>query len=157
MAPILACNDQVIKAMGLVRGVTHAEFIRAQDGRIYYLEMAARVGGASIDVLVDKTTGINLWAEWVKLELAKAQGKSYKPPKRRFDHGAILLCLSKQAQPDLSAYDAPEVAWKLRKHHHAGLVLRCDSSARRDDLVTRYKAQMERDFLAVAPPSDKAV
>ena len=157
MAPILACNDQVIKAMGLVRGVTHAEFIRAQDGRIYYLEMAARVGGASIDVLVDKTTGINLWAEWVKLELAKAQGKGYKPPKRRFDHGAILLCLSKQAQPDLSAYDAPEVAWKLRKHHHAGLVLRCSSSARRDELVARYKAQMERDFLAIAPPSDTAV
>jgi len=49
----------------MVRGVTHAEYIRAHaDGRYYFLEIAARVGGAFIADLVDVSTGINLWREW---------------------------------------------------------------------------------------------
>ena len=48
-----AINREVISAMGMVRGVTHAEFIRgAEDGQYYFLEIAARVGGAGIDQLV---------------------------------------------------------------------------------------------------------
>ena len=154
---LLAVNDQVIRAMGLVRGVTHAEFIRGEDGKLYYLEMAARVGGANIDVLVDKATGVNLWAEWVKLELANYHGNPYKPPKRQFGHAALMLCLSKQAEPDLSHYDDPDVAWKLKKHHHAGIVVVSQTAERRDQLMSRYLEQMGYDFLAVAPPSQTAV
>src|ERR1700728_538241 len=41
-------NRELIAALGLVRGVAHAEFIRAHaDGHFYFLECAARVGGAS--------------------------------------------------------------------------------------------------------------
>lgn len=155
---LLAANEKVIQAMGLVRGVTHAEFIRSsQDGKIYYLEMAARVGGANIDVLVDKATGVNLWAEWVKLELAFYHGTAYKPPKRRFGHAALMLCLSKQAEPDLNYYAAPEVVWKLKKHHHAGIIVNCDTATRRDELVHHYLEKMGQDFLAVQPPSQTAV
>ncbi len=40
-------NRELIEALGLVRGVSHAEFIRARnDGQFYFLECAARVGGA---------------------------------------------------------------------------------------------------------------
>ena len=40
-------NVDLIKALGLVRGVSHAEFIGARsDGQFYFLECAARVGGA---------------------------------------------------------------------------------------------------------------
>lgn len=154
---LLAQNDKVIKAMGLPRGVTHAEFIRGQDGQIYYLEMAARVGGANIDVLVEKATGVNLWAEWVKLELAKFHGHPYKVPKRHFGHAGLMLCLSKQAEPDLSHYQDPEVAWTLKKHHHAGIIVNCKSAGRRDQLVDRYLEQMRHDFLAVQPPAETAV
>lgn len=158
MGEILAMNDKVIRAMGLVRGVTHAEFIRGNnDGKIYYLEMAARVGGANIDVLVQKTTGVDLWAEWVKLELAHFHKQPYAPPKRRHDAGGLLVCLSKQAEPDLSYYAAPEVAWQLRKHHHAGLVVVTPEVSRRDELMHHYKQQMGYDFLAVAPPTETAV
>ena len=41
-------NREVIEKLGLVRGVTHAEFIKGRaDGRFYFLEIAARVGGAN--------------------------------------------------------------------------------------------------------------
>ena len=49
-------NRELIDALGLVRGVSHAEFIRAgSDGHFYFLECAARVGGAYISEMVWKS------------------------------------------------------------------------------------------------------
>jgi biotin carboxylase len=56
----------------MVRGVTHAEYIRAHaDGRYYFLEIAARVGGAFIADLVEVSTGVNLWREWARIEVCE--------------------------------------------------------------------------------------
>ena len=56
-------NRELIEALGLVRGVSHAEFIRAHnDGHFYFLECAARVGGAYISDMIEVATGINLCA-----------------------------------------------------------------------------------------------
>src|ERR1039458_6570953 len=64
-------NACVLCAFGMVRGVSHTEFIRARaDGRIYFLETSARVGGAHIVELVEAASGLNLWAEWAKVEIA---------------------------------------------------------------------------------------
>jgi biotin carboxylase len=58
-----AHNRQLLEALGFVRGATHAEFIKGQeDGQFYFLECAARVGGANIVELVEASTGLNLWA-----------------------------------------------------------------------------------------------
>src|SRR5579885_170755 len=46
---LLDMNRDLIGALGLVRGVTHAEFLKAHaDGQFYFIEIAARVGGAYI-------------------------------------------------------------------------------------------------------------
>ena len=65
-----AVNRAVLDRVGLVRGVSHTEFIRGDDGQWYFLETAARVGGAHIVELVEAATGMNLWAEWAKVEMA---------------------------------------------------------------------------------------
>ncbi len=45
LAELLALNREVMAALQLRQGVTHAEFIRCrQTGRLYFLEIAARVG-----------------------------------------------------------------------------------------------------------------
>ena len=42
---LLDKNKRVLKGLGLVRGVSHTEYIVAhEDGRVYFLETAARVG-----------------------------------------------------------------------------------------------------------------
>src|SRR5688500_7310006 len=41
-----ALNARVLAALGLVRGVSHSEYIRGRDGRLVFLETSARVGGA---------------------------------------------------------------------------------------------------------------
>src|SRR5437588_523312 len=44
----------IIGILGLVRGATHMEFIKGRDdGRLYFLETAARVGGANIVELIE--------------------------------------------------------------------------------------------------------
>ncbi|RME58409.1 MAG: ATP-grasp domain-containing protein [Caldilineae bacterium] len=149
-------NRRVIQALGMVRGVTHAEFIWSeQDGRFYFLEAAARVGGANIDELIQAATGVNMWREWARIELAHLRGEPYTLPAHRQDFAGLILCLARQEHPDLSSYADPEVVWRLHKEHHAGLIVASPSLERVVELLAAYEARFREDFLAVLPPSDK--
>lgn len=153
---LLEANRRVLRAMGLERGATHAEFIRSeQDGRVHFLEVAARVGGAHIDDLVEACTGVNLWQEWARMELASARGEACRPPEPRGDCGGLLICLARQESPDLSGFEAPEVVWRLKKSHHAGLILTSPQADRVESLVSDYVQRFEKEFLAICPPTDK--
>jgi biotin carboxylase len=55
---LLAMNERLLCAFQLPRGVSHTEFIRGEDGRFYFLETAARVGGANIEQLVEAAARI---------------------------------------------------------------------------------------------------
>jgi biotin carboxylase len=148
-------NRDLIAALGLVRGVAHAEFIHAHaDGNFYFLECAARVGGAYINEMVEAATGINLWREWARIEIAGEQAE-YKLPAVREEYAGVILSLARQENPDTTAYDDPEVCLRIRKHHHAGLVLRSGDPARIPALLESYAQRFANDFLAVAPPREK--
>lgn len=155
-ATLLALNEQVLTGFGLVRGVTHAEFIRHDDGTVVFLEVAARVGGAGIDRLVEAATGVNLWEEWARLEVAHAKGEHYQLPETRQQQAGLLVCLARQPWPDLRSYDAPEVVWRMHKKHHAGLLLAADTAARVQALLDDYTRRFATDFLAIADPLDSA-
>jgi biotin carboxylase len=151
-----ALNKQVIAGLGMRQGVTHAEYIKAHaDGRYYFLEIAARVGGAHISDLVEAASGINLWTEWARIELATAKGETYKLPKPNLQFGGLLVCLARQEHPDLSAYNEPEVVWRLDKKQHAGLIVTSKDDKRISELMNRYVERFSDDFLAVAPAKDK--
>ena len=152
---LLTLNKQLMKALGMVRGATHTEFIRGQDGTFYFLETAARVGGANIDRLVEAATGINLWEEWAKIEVANLRGKSYDVPHAREEYAGLLVCLAQQEWPDLSSFTESEVVWRLRKRHHAGLILASKDVKHVESLLDSYVMRFAQDFLAVAPPLDK--
>jgi glutathione synthase/RimK-type ligase-like ATP-grasp enzyme len=149
-------NARILQAFGLVRGVSHTEFIRAEDGSLYFLETSARVGGAFITDVVEAGTGVNLWREWAKIEIAGADG-SYVVPPLRGQYAAIVLSLARQEHPDLSAYDAPEIVTRIRKRHHAGLILASADPARVSDLVEEYVQRFYTDFHASAPPLERAI
>jgi biotin carboxylase len=151
-----AIHRQLIAALGLVYGVTHSEFIRSEaDGSFYFLETAARVGGAHIADVVELATGLNPWVEWARLEVAAAFGMEYLlPPVEPLSAGSVI-CLARQEQPDTSSFDAPEVVRRLNRHHHAGLLLRADSAERIEALVQQYSERFLEEFCAVEPPPDK--
>ena len=148
-------NRELIEALGLVRGVSHAEFIGARsDGHFYFLECAARVGGAYICEMVETATGINLWREWARIEIAGGKQPYHLPPARS-DYAGIILSLARQEEPDTSAYNDPEIALRLKKRHHAGLVLRSPDSGKVQSLLQAYTARFVKDFLAIEPPGTK--
>lgn len=154
---LLAINRQVIAAMGLQYGVTHAEFIRAYaDGQFYFLEMAARVGGAGIDEMVEHATGVNPWNEWAKVEVCRLRGEAYQAPEHQPNHAALIVSLARQEWPDTSSYNDPEVVWRLHKKHHVGFILKSPSHARVQELMTSYNERIANDFTASAPPMERA-
>ncbi|MGA2743733.1 MAG: ATPase [Candidatus Sulfotelmatobacter sp.] len=148
-------NRDLIAALGLVRGVAHAEFIHAHaDGEFYFLECAARVGGAYINEMVEAATGLNLWREWARIEIAGGDGR-YHLPSVREEYAGVILSLARQDDPDTSAYNDPEVYLRIKKHHHAGLVLRSPDPQRIPALLEGYSRRFAEEFLAIEPPRDK--
>jgi biotin carboxylase len=148
-------NREVISTLGLVRGVTHTEFIKSRaHGRFYFLETAARVGGANIAETIEAATGLNLWAEWAKIEMAGEHG-SYELPPHRDDYAGVIISLARQDYPDTSPYDDPEIVYRLNKLHHAGLVVASKDPQRVGQLLESYSRRFFEDFYTTEPPLDR--
>jgi biotin carboxylase len=155
-AAMQAINARLLEAFGLQRGASHSEFIRAGDGQIYFLETSARVGGAYIVDVVEAATGVNLWREWAKVEIAGEHG-SYTPPPSRGHYAGIVLSLARQEWPDLSGYADPEIVMRVHKRHHAGVIVASPDEARVRHLVASYPPRFYADFHASAPPPARAM
>ena len=147
---LLATNKKLIRALGLERGATHAEFIKSDaDGKFYFLEIAARVGGAYIAEVLEAASGVNLWREWAKLEIADGKGPKITPLRK--EYAGIILSLAKQEYPDTSAYVEDEIIHRVKKLHHAGLIVRAPRLERVNELLDQYGHRFVEDFVAVAP------
>jgi hypothetical protein len=153
-ATLEALNEQVLTRFGLLRGVAHLEYIKGRgDGRMYFLEAGARVGGAHVADMVEAATGINLWAEWADIEIDKGE-VPYELPPRRFDHAGLVQCLARDERPDMRAYTDPEIVSQVEDPYHAGLILCSPSHARVRALIDGYTRRIAQDFLAVLPHYD---
>jgi hypothetical protein len=121
-----------------------------------FLETSARVGGAHIADLVQAATGLNLWAEWAKIEYAGGEAP-YDVPPVRSDYAGLVVSLSRQERPSTAAYADPEVVWRLDKQHHAGLIVRSPSFERVQQLMSSYRTRFAGDFAATMPAASIAV
>jgi biotin carboxylase len=152
---LLELNGRVLEDLGFLRGVTHAEFLKAHsDGKLYFLEVAARVGGAYISDVIDAASGINLWREWARLEVGAGK-QPYQLPEIRHDYAGAIVSLARQEQPDTSAYNDPEIVYRITKYHHAGFVLKSPDQARIEALLASYAKRFRDDFLATQPVPEK--
>lgn len=150
-AAIKKMNEKVLKAFGMQHGANHTEFIKCNDdGKIYFLETASRVGGAHLAEMVEAASGINLWAEWAKIENALVKGKEYKLPEIKQGYAGIVLTLSKFEHPDLSGFNDGEVCFRVPLEYHAGLVVKSDTQKRVRELLDDYANRLIRDFATVA-------
>lgn len=152
---LLEANAKVVEHLGLVRGVMHMEFIRSsEDGAMYFLESAARVGGAHIVELVEASTGVNLWQEWAKIEITQGEAP-YEVPEQRRDYGGLILSLARQETPDTSAFNDPEIVWRLSDHaFHVGFIVRSGALERVEELLTDYERKVASDYMTSLPAPD---
>ncbi len=153
---LVQMNAEVMKAFGMQFSASHTEFIRAKDdGQYYFLETSSRVGGAHLAEMVEFASGINLWAEWARLETAMAKKHAYEPPHPKEDHAGIVVSLSRFQHPDTAAFSDPEIVWRLQKDYHIGMIVRSGSRERVISLLDEYAGRIHRDFHASAPVPDK--
>ena len=148
-------NARVIAALGLPRGVTHAEYIKAHaDGQFYFLEIASRVGGANIAETIEAATGINLWREWARIEIDGGTG-GYRLPEARADHAGVVISLARQEEPDTAQFDDPEIAYRIVKRHHIGFVVAAADHERVRALLDDYAMRIMRDYAASLPAPER--
>lgn len=140
-------NEAIMKAFGLKNGASHTEFIKSkEDGQIYFLETASRVGGAHLAEMVEAATDINLWVEWAKIENAVAKGEKYDLPKPSKNYAGIVLTLSKFEHPDLSSFDDSEVCFQVPLEYHAGLIVKSPKQERVMELLDNYAERFGKEF-----------
>src|SRR5262249_38970827 len=108
-----------------------------------------------VDV-VEAATGVNLWREWAKIEIAGEHG-AYEPPVSRGHFAGIVLSLARQEWPDMGAYTDSEIVMRVHKRHHAGLIVASPDAARGRQLVESCPARFYADFHASAPPPARAM
>jgi biotin carboxylase len=156
-AALMASNRQVIAALGMARGVTHAEFIRAEaGGQLYFLEIAARVGGAGIDRLVEYASGVNPWVEWARVVVADLRGEPY----------TLAVAAPRLRRPDRLAGAAGMAGHRRLQRRRAGLAAaqapscrlhRCfpGSRARAGTGQRLRRTRGAYDFSASAPPLER--
>jgi biotin carboxylase len=152
---LLATNRKLIKALGLQRGAAHAEFIKSTaNEKFYFLEVAARVGGAYIADVLEAASGINLWREWARIEIAGGDGVKTITPLRK-EYAGIILSLAKQEEPDTSSYTDAEIVYRVKKRHHAGIIVRSPRLERVTELLDDYGRRFVDDFVAVVAPPER--
>jgi hypothetical protein len=106
--------------------------------------------------VVEAGTGLNLWREWAKLEIAGERGE-YTVPQVRRQPAGIVLSLARQEYPDMQAYVDPEIVRTIHKRHHAGLIVAADDERRVQELLDSYVTRFYRDFHTSAPVPERAV
>lgn len=126
---LTALNAGLAPSLGMVRGITHARFLRRfSDGKYAFDGIAAAVGGSLLDRVTEAGTGMNLWREWAKLEAAHLTGESYAPADWRESFaGAILWS---DDEPGRAAWtratqmDLPEIVERIDANGQLGVVVR---------------------------------
>jgi biotin carboxylase len=152
---LLDINRKVLDELGFLRGVTHAEFLKAHaDGKFYFLEVAARVGGAYISDVIEAATDINLWREWARLEVGAGKQPYHLPPTSH-DYAGVIVSLARQERPDTSAYNDPEIVHRITRYHHAGFLLKSPRPERIEELLDSYSKRFQADFLAMQPVPER--
>ena len=145
-------NKKLLEAFGLKFGASHSEFIKSdKDGKFYFLETSARVGGASLADMVEAASGINLWAEWARIEAAMLQELPYMPPKAEKSNAGIVVTLSKFENPDHGPLNHPSIVWRMKKKYHVGLIVKNDESEHVFSTLNQLTDQIYHEYHASIP------
>lgn len=142
-----ALNERVVRAMGREWGPTHTEFIRAEDGGLYFLETSARVGGGNIDKLIEAATGVVIWQEAAKIEVASAKGEAYTPPTVQPGYAGLIAAPSAVPYADTRGFSDPEIFYRPRSSEFVSLIVRSESKARIDELLQNYAVRFQQEFM----------
>jgi hypothetical protein len=153
---LAAINADLMRAFGMNYSASHSEFIKSKEnGQFYFLETASRVGGAHIAEMVQASSGINLWGEWAKLEVAKVTGAAYQLPKVENNYSGLIVSLAREEYPDTASFADEEIWWRMNKKYHIGLIVKSESQSKIFELLDKYAGRIANEFHAAIPIGKK--
>ena len=149
-----AVNRAVLTALGLVRGVSHTEFIRGDDGQWYFLETVgagrrrAHRGAGRGGHRHEPVGGVGEGGDGRRQGAVRARRRcaATTPAWSRRWPG--------RSGPTWPAFADPEVVWRLSKRHHAGLIVASPRRERVAELVDAYARRLADDYSTYLPPGD---
>ncbi len=141
-------THDVMKAFGMKYSASHTEFIEDANGNFLLLETSSRVGGAYISDMLHHATGVDLWAEWAKLEAAQLSGEQYKAPKDIGKAGAVTIRAVAEENPDLRRFKEEEesVVALISKPYHAGLVFNAEKESTLESVQKEIASRLFEQF-----------
>jgi biotin carboxylase len=143
---LFALNRRIIAAFGMLAGVFHIEYIRGRDdGKLYFLEASARVGAGLIENMVEAESGINLWAEWARLEVGEVM-PPYSISRSRDVYAGVLASATSVAKPDVNAYLSDHVTNLPAKPYHLGLLVTGASETELRERLMPLAERIEREM-----------
>jgi len=155
---ILSLNKQLLQSFNLQYGASHTEFIKAdRDGKIYFLETSARVGGAHIAELLEAATGIDIWKEWANIEHAVYKKEAYQIPEKLSYFAGLIVSLTKMKNPAMDIFSQENFYWTLKKDFHIGMVFRSEYF---EEIISKMEALtpiIKEQFHASAPTPEKSL
>lgn len=139
-------TESVLKAFGMRHSASHTEAIIChEDGKVYFLETSSRVGGANLAEMVEAATGINLWTEWARIELAIALNQKYNLPKIRKENSGIIMSLIRDKHPDYKDFDDKEIVWKMNNlDYHIGLIIKGKTTQNVKKLLDNFAEKISK-------------
>ncbi len=136
----------VMKAFGLRFSASHTEWIRDAEGRFLFLETSSRVGGAHIGEMVQHATGVDLWAEWAKLELAELTGQTYAAPRDNGRFAAITIRTVGVEWPQFQDVELGVDVQHVPKRYHAAAVYSSDVLTKVEAAQTKLYQELRQRF-----------
>lgn len=154
---LTALNAGLAPSLGMVRGVTHARYLRGRgDGKFFFLEIAAGVAGTFTAQAVEAASGVNLWREWARLEVGWLRGETYVPQESYETYAGCVVSPS-STEPELARFRAPEIAAWLKNGSHSGLLLRDGSAKRVSELLEQFSGELARRVSERVVPEQKSL
>lgn len=156
---LLRLNEDILSGFNLRSSAAHTEALKnEEDGKFYFIETSARVGGAHLAEMVEFATGISLWDEWAKVEYSAALNQPYLLHSWDPGHAGILISLARHKTQDYSRISDPEIVWTMTEmDHHFGCIVKSHDRRRIIELLDRYTALVQAEFHAAAPAPDKPI
>jgi hypothetical protein len=128
--------------------------VRAADKKSRANKTKTRKAKPSLELSLRSCIEAQEEREWARVEIAN--GTSARPIKQlRKEYAGIILSLAKQESPDTTSYDDEEIVYRVKKSHHAGMIVRSPRPERVDELLNDYAGRFVEDFVAVVPPPER--
>jgi hypothetical protein len=83
-------------------------------------------------------------------------GKPYVAPVDEKNHAGIVVSLSRYQYPDDEGLEGKEIAWRLRKEWHVGLIVRDKDSKKITERLEHYTEVIQDKYHASAPAPEKS-